>query len=157
MISVLRLSVVLLPSSGRFSSQPRILSYRKSMSGRRHTILGHRAASKELDGFRVLGPQCIHQREVAEEVARMLRGWVDRDMTVTLSHSRTCCIVAAKQPYSAERQEPFYELPIRPTCAGGWRSAFRSPRSRRSPLTRKSPRSYRPNRPQSRAHSIRGT
>jgi hypothetical protein len=35
-----------LPSSGRFSGRPKILSYRKSMSGRRHTILGHRAALK---------------------------------------------------------------------------------------------------------------
>src|SRR5271166_5997636 len=45
----------------------------------------------------------------------MLRGqsrrWVDRDMTVTRSHSQTCCIVPAKQPYSAEPQEPFCELP----------------------------------------------
>ena len=48
----------------------KILSYRKSISGRRHTILGHRAAPEELDGFRVHGPQCIHQREVAEDVER---------------------------------------------------------------------------------------
>jgi hypothetical protein len=33
-------------------------------------------------------------------------------------------LVPAKPPYSAEPQEPFCELPIRPTCAGGWRSAF---------------------------------
>ena len=51
-----------LPSSGRFSGRPKILSYRKRMSGRRHTILGHRAA--------VLGPQGIHQREVEPKMLR---------------------------------------------------------------------------------------